>query len=94
MLLDAIKYKFKVRLFSSDFLSIICKNFNLQKPMATPQEFILSCEKNKGCLKSSFHFFSSCFNESVSCKKQSRYGVYYSLDIQTSLSFSQRSKFL
>ena len=34
-------------IFSSDFLSIKSKDYNLQKPMATPQEFVLSCEKAK-----------------------------------------------
>ena len=34
--------------------------------MATPQELVLPSEKNKGSLKSSFHFFSSSVNECVS----------------------------
>ena len=43
-------------------MSKIIKNFNPQKPMATPQEFLLPCEKNNGSLK-------SCLNECVSCRK-------------------------
>ena len=75
----------KIRPFLSDFSSIICKDFNLQKPMATPQEFVLSCEKNKGPLKSCFHFLYFVSMRAFLAEKQNRYGAYYSLDIKRSL---------
>ena len=66
----------KIRPFSSDFLSIICKDFNLQKPMATPQEFLLPCEKNNRSLKSFFHFFHLVSTSVFLAEKQNHYGVY------------------
>ena len=62
--------------------------------MATPQEFVLPCEKNKGSLKSSSHVFHLVSMKAFLAEKQNRYGLYYSLDIQRSLIFSQRNEYL
>ena len=37
----------KTRPFLSDFLSIMCKDYNPQKPMATPQDFALQSAKKQ-----------------------------------------------
>ena len=49
--------------------------------MGTPQEFVLTHEKNKGSLKSSFHFFHLVSVSVFFGEKQNQYGVYCSLDI-------------
>ena len=62
--------------------------------MATPQKFALPSEKNKGSLKSSLQFFPFVSMSVFLAEKQNRYSVYYSLDIQRSLIFSQRNECL
>ena len=43
-------------LFSGVFFPSRIKDFAPEYPIATPQEFIVPCEKNSVSLKSSFHF--------------------------------------
>ena len=61
--------------------------------MATPQEFVLPCEK-KGSSNLFFHFFHLLSMSAFLAEKQNRYDVYYPLDIQTSLISSQRKEYL
>ena len=62
--------------------------------MATPQQFVLPCEKNKRSLKSSFYFFYLVLMSVSLGENQNRYGVYHSLDIKKPLLFSQRNEYL
>ena len=47
----------KTRPFLSVFLSSRIKDFVPEYPIATPQEFVVPCQKNSVSLKSLFHFF-------------------------------------
>ena len=51
-------------------------------PTATPQELVLSCEKNIGPFNSSAYFFSSAKDEWVSCKNKIPLESKFFLNIQ------------